>query len=324
LTGAYFAARVKVRVHSDKEEKREALKELVSIAFPLIAAEAVLNVVSMTDTSVLRNRMLAAGLSADDARFLYGAYTGYALTIFNLPVGILGTIGISLLPAVAGAVASGDVKRAQKPLGSGIGLTLFISVPCAVMMWIMPDRLLYLLFRNTSSALMLKYMAPCVVFVSLTQMLSAVIQACGRVALPSVMVTGGLIVKIAVMWKLCAMPSVNIYGAVIGTNIAYFLVLAADIAILKKITGLKLGILRELIIPGAASAVMAYAVMYVAHFCGNGVFSTIAVCAVGGSVYILTAAAMMGARQLFSRRNTRDILPIAVDAKINVDKTRKL
>ncbi|MFR5210182.1 MAG: hypothetical protein ACLTG2_11835 [Clostridia bacterium] len=43
----------------------------------------------MADTTLVRSRLLDGGFSSDEARFLYGAYTGYALTVFHLPVGIL-------------------------------------------------------------------------------------------------------------------------------------------------------------------------------------------------------------------------------------------
>ena len=46
--------------------------------------------------------------------FLYGAYTGYALTVFHLPVGILATLGVSILPVIAGAIAVNNTKK-HKP-----------------------------------------------------------------------------------------------------------------------------------------------------------------------------------------------------------------
>lgn len=287
LAVGYILARRKIKVRATRSERRESLRELLSVAVPLLLAEAALNAVSVTDTSVLRTRLLASGLSADEARFLYGAFSGYAMTVFNLPVGILGTIGISLLPAVASAAADGNTVRAQAQLRKGMEMTLFISVPSAVMLWLMPDEILRLLFRNTSSALMLRYMAPCVVTVSIVQLLSAVIQACGRVVLPSVTDIFGLLIKIAIMWQLCAMPGFNIYGTVIGSNTAYILIAAADVIALRKMTGMMPGIMRGLIRPCLASAVMAAAVIYAKSFCGGSSAEVIAVCGIGGAAYLL-------------------------------------
>lgn len=292
LLGAYLFMRLKVRVKSTKEEKRNVLKELVSIAFPLLIAEVVLNAVSVTDTSVLRTRMLSAGLSEEEARFLYGSFTGYAMTVFNLPVGILATIGVSLLPAVASAVADKNMLRAKKALNSGVELTLFISVPSAVMLWLIPGELLEMLFHNSSSALLLKFMAPCVVTVSLVQLLSAVIQACGNVVLPSVFITCGLILKIGIMWVLCAMPKYNIYGTVIASNAAYLFVLIIEIIAVKKTAKTMPQIAAALIIPCMAAAVMAIAVNKAMEYCKGSIMQVIAVCAAGGSIYIIVSAIM--------------------------------
>ncbi|MDO5397787.1 MAG: oligosaccharide flippase family protein [bacterium] len=292
LAAGYLAARRKTTVKATRAERRESLKELLSVAVPLLLAEAALNAVSVTDTSVLRTRMLVSGLSPEEARFLYGAFSGYAMTVFNLPVGILGTIGISLLPAAASAVADGCMEKARSPLCKGVELTMFISIPAAVLIWLLPGEILNILFRNTSSALMLKYMAPCIITVSLVQLLSAVIQACGKVVLPSITEIFGLLIKIAVMWQLCAMPQLNIYGTVIGSNIAYLIIVIADVIALKKITGLKLGIVRGLIKPCIASAAMAAAVIYAMRYCGGSAVQVIAVCGAGGAVYIIVYAVL--------------------------------
>lgn len=288
LVGTYLAVRRRVKT----EKSREYLKELIAIALPLLMIEAAINAVSVTDTSVLRTRMLDAGLSDEEARILYGAFTGYAMTIFNLPIGILATIGISLMPVTAAAVADGDMKRARRPMQSGIELSLFISVPSAVMMWIIPEELLYLLFKNTFSAMMLKYMAPCVVMLSLIQMLAALLQACGKILTPAVVTCGGLVLKLVLMWVLCAIPEINIYGAIISSNIIHMVVLIIDWAILRKVTGLKVGILKALIAPSIAATAMAAVVKQALEYSSQNMLSIIAVCGVGGAVYVILMCIM--------------------------------
>ena len=236
--------------------------------------------------------MLDSGLSPEEARVMYGAFTGYAMTIFNLPIGILATIGVSLMPITAAAVADGDMKRVERSMKSGIELSLFISVPAAVMMWIIPEELLYLLFKNTFSAQMLKFMAPCVVLMSLTQMIAALLQACGKILTPPIVTCGALIVKIILMWFLCVRPELNIYGAIIAVNIVYTLVLFIDRAILKRVTGFKTGILKALVMPLTASAVMAVAVKQALAYSSRNMLSIIAVCGVGGAVYVILMCIM--------------------------------
>lgn len=289
LVTAYIMVRKRLRIRSSRTAKQETLKNLLSAALPLLLAEAALNAVSVVDTSVLRSRLLVSGLSDENARFLYGSFTGYALTIFNLPVGILATIGISLLPPAAAAAAHGDMRRAAKTLNSGAALTLFISVPAAVILLLMPNELLTLLFHNTTSAHMLRLMAPCVISVSLVQLLSAFIQATGNAVLPPVFITGALIVKILIMWVLCAMPQYHIYGAAAASNAAYLLALAADLIAVRVITGTVPNFLGVLAVPCLASAAMAAAVVYLRPMLGSSSIGIIILCALCAVTYLATA-----------------------------------
>lgn len=287
LMAGYYIRKRNIKVKCTMEEKRQAAKEIIGVALPILITAVVSNVISVTDTSVLRNRLLASGLSEEEARFLYGAYTGYAMTVFNLPVGILGTIGVSMLSATASAVASGDLKKAQRPVHSGLELTLFISVPCAVIMYIMPEEILNILFKNTSSAFMLKMLAPCVVCLSVIQMMSSALQACGRIILPNVVMIFGGILKLGLVWYFVGKPQYNIYGAAISSNIVFALVMGADIIMLKKIAGIKIGIISAAAKPLAAGGVMAAAVSFAKGYSDGSFISTAAVCMIGGTLYLL-------------------------------------
>lgn len=86
----------------------------MSIALPLLCASVVANAINVADTTLVRSRLLDGGFSSDEARFLYGAYTGYTLTVFHLPVGILATLGVSILPVIAGAIAVNNTKSTNR------------------------------------------------------------------------------------------------------------------------------------------------------------------------------------------------------------------
>lgn len=295
---AYLAAHRKTKV----KKKIQYVYELAEIALPLLITEVLLNAVSVTDTSMLRTSLLRAGLSAEEARVIFGAYTGYAMTLFNLPIGILGTIGVSLMPVMASAVADNDRIKMQRSVKSGIELSLFISVPAAVMMWIIPEELLFLLFKNDFSAQMLKFLAPCVVTISLVHMLSALLQACGKVFVPSAVTCIGLILKLGMVQLLCSNPGIHIYGAVISINIAYLLILSADILIFKNATKLKTGIFQALILPFFASSLMAFSVKYALQYSTRSILSILAICIMGGTIYILSMLLIQKTLQMTGNR----------------------
>ncbi|MCD8180385.1 MAG: polysaccharide biosynthesis protein [Firmicutes bacterium] len=285
----YLWERNKVYIKSDGGSAREILKELLSIALPLLCASVVSNAVNAADTVLVRSRLLDAGFSADDARFLYGAYTGYALTVFHLPVGILGTIGVSILPVIAGAVAVNNMKKARLATEMSIRIAVILSLPCAVVMYMMSGEILSALFQNSASARMLTAVAPCAVMMCVAQITSAVLQSSGKIMTPFFNSLIGSAVKLSLEWYLIARPEINIYGSAVSSNAAYMAVMILNLIAICRHLCLKPDITAIIIKPVGAAAVMA-AVIYLLRgpislrFAGIAYFALI--CIISGLAYI--------------------------------------
>ena len=210
---AYIFSKKEVYIKQNSESARTILRELLSLALPLLCASVVSNALGIADTTLTRTRLIDTGMGADKARFLYGAYTGYALTVFHLPVGILATLGVSILPLIAGAYASGDTKKAQKSADFGLRISILLSIPCAVMMYALSGEILHVLFHNTNSALMLKTVAPCAVMMCASQMSAAILQSAGKIMAPFYNSLAGMAVKLALGYFLPFENVVPLWGA---------------------------------------------------------------------------------------------------------------
>ena len=288
----YFCGRDKKYVKSEKSDTAEILKELMSIALSLLCASVVANAINVADTTLVRSRLLDGGFSSDEARFLYGAYTGYALTVFHLPVGILATLGVSILPVIAGAIAVNNTKKAQTATDIGIRLAVMLSMPCAVIMYLMSKEILTVLFHNSSSSAMLTAIAPCVVMMCVTPdnvrditvgrennaaVFNGTLRKCGK------------IICELVSYK--AMPEINIYGSAISSSAAYILVMILNLIAIRKCLSLKLNITAVIIKPAIATALM-FGVMYISSNCisailGDGFVYLAVMCGIGMSAYVL-------------------------------------
>ena len=254
LMFGYF--RVKKDKTIERDSGREILKSLFSVALPLLAVSVAGNALSIAETAVTRSSLLYSGLSEDEARFLYGAYTGYAQTVFHLPSGILATIGVSILPVIAGAVIRDDMPRARRVTGLALRLTMTLSLPCAVVMFMLPEELLNALFHNSSSAIMLKVMAPCIVPLCVSMITTSVLQSAGKIGVPFVIMVSCSFVRIALCRYLTAKPEFNIYGAIIAFGVSSFTAMFMEYAVLKRYMGLKLKFTEILVKPVVAAAAM--------------------------------------------------------------------
>lgn len=294
----YIPDRRKVYIKSEKREAKKILSELMSIALPLLCASVVSNAINVADTTLIRTRLIDGGFSNDEARFLYGAYTGYALTVFHLPVGILATLGVSILPVIAGAIAVNNMNKARVATDICIRLTIMLSLPCGVIMYTMSSQILQLLFHNTASAMMLSIAAPCVVMMCATQITSSILQSAGKIMLPFFNALIGSAIKLSLSFYLVAIPEINIYGAPISAAAAYIVVMILNLIAIRRHLCLKQNIMAIMIKPTAAAAVMLAVIKllekcFMSHL-GNGAVYLIAMCIVScicyGAVLFLTNA----------------------------------
>ncbi len=289
LAFGYIFRKKEVYIKSENASRREILRDLMSLALPLLCASVVSNALGTADTTLTRVRLLDAGLTPDDARFLYGAYTGYALTVFHLPVGILATLGVSILPVIAGAYASGNERSAGKAAEMGVKISVALSVPCAVLMYALSGEILTLLFKNDTSALMLRTVAPCAVLMCAAQMSAAVLQSAGKIMTPFFNSLIGIGIKLALGYILIGNPEINIYGSAIGAIAANGAVMALNFISLRRKLNIRLNLMNTLVKPIFCGAAMLFVIQIIQPpLSGLGIFTyTAALSAVSCAAYAL-------------------------------------
>lgn len=273
-------------------ERKEIIKAIMAIAVPLLCASVVADMMNVVDTTMVRTRLLDAGFDADTARFLYGAYTGYALTVFHLPVGILATLGVSILPVIAGAIAVGNINKAQRTTKLALELTILIALPCSVIMFFLSSDILTLLFHNDNSALMLSLVSPCVIMMCISQICASVLQSADKITLPFFFALTGSVIKLALSYILVGSPDFNIYGSAISSDIAYFVIMMLNLIAIRHHLSLKFDFMAIIIKPCAAMASMCAVLLFlrdiVYAFYGSSFMRLLILCSASLAAYMLT------------------------------------
>lgn len=190
------------------------------------------------------------------ANSLYGMYTGKALTLFNFPLTIVVALGMSAVPVIAGALAKGSRVSASKSVNVAIKLTVLFSVPCAIGMYVLASPILKVVFQSSLAADLLKKLAVSIVFVSMLQITTSILQAYGRTVVPVINMIIGGVIKVAVNYRLVAIPEFNIEGAPIGTMVCYFVVMSLNLYWIVKETGFKPNPNEYIVKPVVSGAVM--------------------------------------------------------------------
>lgn len=228
LSAPYTGGRAYNDIPEDDNQVDPASKivrRILTIGIPIAFGACIMALLNSVDSKLCMNRLqTAAGFSYYEAKVLYGVY-GKAMTLFNLPAAFITPLTISIVPAISAAFARGRRAEAMKTAEDSMRISALISMPMGVGLAVMSYPIMNLLYPNSNAAGpgLLSIMGVASFFVCLVLMENAVLQASGKEKLTMITLISGGLIKIVVNWFLVAQPSINIYGAPIGTLVSYFI-----------------------------------------------------------------------------------------------------
>lgn len=278
--------------------KRNTAMELLRIAIPITIGSAGLQAISLIDDALIIHRLTdAAEFTAQTATEIRGLYAT-AQTLFNLPGSLVVPFTTSLIPAITGALARRDHRGATRIESSGIRIMTLLILPCGVGLGVLATPIVGLLYSSYTEAdiattgTLLSILAVAVILNGLVLMLNAIMQAHGYVSLPVVNMIVGGVFKVVINFILVGIPSINIYGAPIGTATCFLIITALDIFCINRVIKHPPHVLRLLVKPILACFVMGVA----AYFCNAAlavILGTKLACIIAICVAVIVYAAMV-------------------------------
>lgn len=275
---------------------RDIIRDLLSIAIPITIGAAIGPIMDTIDARLVLNRLQLIGYSEEMANELFGQLKGFAQTLINLPQVFSIAIAMSLVPAIADANARREKKEVEGLIGTGIRLTLLIGLPCSIGLFVLAKPIIALLFYNNTAEVInstgeiLRYLSFGVVFLTLVQSLTSMLQGLGKPIIPVINLGVGAIVKVILTYTLVVVPSINVKGAAISTVLAYGVASILNIIALVKLSKIRIDYKNIFFKPLMASvgmgifAKIGYEIVY--SLSGN-TLGTIAGVLIGGISYLV-------------------------------------
>lgn len=276
--------RIRVRKLPIGRADKSEIKAIISIATPLLLTGVAASMLSMAEVSATRsalsglkfsestakefllrysqytdvfdNLLSTLTLSPDGVRKIFGAYSGYAQGIFNLPAGIISTVTVAAIPMFSNALIKNNQKNTKNVTERVLSLIMMFAVPSAVIMFLYPEELLYLLYKNHFSANMLRSLAPSLIFLCTNNMYIALLHLSGRIFEPFIAIMCSLILRIILSATLIRIPLINIIGAGLAAVISSLFLSIVLLFQLKKHFNVLPNTIKTAAIPFASSAVM--------------------------------------------------------------------
>jgi len=260
-------------IAEEKISLKKTIKMILSLSIPMSLASIVSainrNIDSFTVNNIMQEMMpiikpeLAGNAIVAETTRLYGILSGKVDMLIGLPLAINIAFATALVPAITESIAKKDTKLAKDRINFSIKTSLLIALPCAIGLFILAGPILELLFHtqlttSPESELLLKISSFTIIFTVLNQTINASLQGLGKIYIPAIALLCGAVVKYILNITLMHIPSINIYGAAIGSVLCHFIATIIVSIFLNKTIKLDLNRIDIFLKPLIATVIMAF------------------------------------------------------------------
>jgi len=180
---------------------------------------------------------------------------GVTRQLLNVPTALITSLCISLLPVIAGLYAQKKYAETQQKANYAFKLCYIVAVPLSIAMCVYGEPL-YVMLGLGSGSKLLSYMSFSILLLGAVHLQSSVMQSVNELFSATLYMGIGVAIKAILNYILIAIPSLNIYGAVISTYISYIIPLILNHICLVRKRGLKIKIVDFAIIPMICGGLM--------------------------------------------------------------------
>ncbi len=246
----------------------EITKKLLTLAIPITIGASIIPLAAFIDSGMIVTRLVGgAGILRDVARAMYGRFSGYVITLINVPTALALAISMSMVPAISANMAKGDSAAVKRSTFAGLRMAFILGLPCSFGMSILAEPILAAVYPFSSpealqqTAQLLSFSSYTIILFTVVQATSGILQGMHKQRIPMYTLLVGVGLKVLINYFLIAIPSINILGASIGSLVCYGVSMVPNLYFVHKYTGLKLQPVPIFLKPLLASVVMA-AVLY--------------------------------------------------------------
>jgi len=228
----------------------------------------------LIDAGVVSNRLQSAlGLSESEAMIELGMLRK-GISIYNLPPSLIVPLAVSIIPAIATAVAQKNKNEATSIMQSSVKLTNLFAMPAAAGIMVLAAPILTALYHDPDQSTqtfatmttILIILGAASYFICLQHLTIATLQANGYEKVALITFPAGAIVRISLSYFLVANPDIGIIGSPVATLACFFVIVVLNIVFIKIKVKAKFSILNSFIKPLLCAGTMAAAAYFSFEF----------------------------------------------------------
>jgi len=255
----------------------------VSITISLSAS--FMSIMGVIDTSVVSSRLQSALMLTEPQAMAQLGIFRKGISIYNLPPSLIVPLAVSIIPAIAAAIARKNRDEANIITQSSVKLMNLFAMPACAGIMVLAGPILKALYYDprqspetvATMTAILVILGAASYFVCFQHLTIAILQANGYERIALLTFPAGALVKITLSYVLVANPNIGIIGSPIGTLACFALITALNIIFIRVKIKEKLKIVSGIIKPLVCALVMAAAAFFTyegVYWLGSGVIGT--------------------------------------------------
>lgn len=193
------------------------IKEIAVLGIPITFGALVQPLMNLVDLIFVPQRLQVAGYMVKEATTLYGQLSAVAMPLVNFPTIITVSLAASLVPSISEAFALERDDLIKKRTQTALRLTILIGLPASAGLYLLARPITLVVFSEPAAAVPLKFVAWGVLFITLQQTSSAILQGIGKTGIPARNLFVGALANAFINYFLTGLPRFGIKGAAIGT-----------------------------------------------------------------------------------------------------------
>lgn len=309
-------------------------KKLIKDIAPIAASALVVNCVSFVDLlTVTRTISISAAMYPDYfgatfgnifsecggieglPNFMYGSYTGIAMSLFMMIPSFAGMTEKTAAPDIAAAWERKDFDVLTSKIALQLRAGSMIACPACFGAAALAKPVLQMLYRSRSAEISVclnSFMILCFggIFMVLSSAMFGIFQAIGKAHIPLILMIGSVLIKLVLNPLLISIPQLNIAGAALSSIIGYIFMTIGSAVKLRKFLPKSIGLFKT-VFPIFICGVGCGAAAYFAYNSLNGkvgltlnvIISTI----IGAIIYVISLiiARFFSANHIIKQKNVK-------------------
>ena len=262
LNREMIGRRIRSDRHVGTDSYKSIMRMIVMVVTPFILSTAVYNL-SGTINNTVYTQWLPALKELDDGAIYsrWGAFSGQALTLSNIPIAFATAMASAMLPSIAKLTASNDREGAREKIGLAVKTIMLISIPCAVGLFALARPLIGLLFHNTQETedlvtKLLMALALSVVFYALSTLNSSILQGMGKVNAPIINAGIALVIQTVTAVVLLLFTNLDLYSIAIANTLYAAIMCGLNQWAVRKAVEYRQEVMTTFLVPALASLCM--------------------------------------------------------------------